>query len=83
MAHYRHYQALMAHWHSVLPPGRILDVRYEDVVTNLECQARRIIAHCGLDWDSRCVAFHQTERPVAVPRAAARGVGLCGRLQSR
>ena len=62
--YYRHYQALMAHWHRVLPPGRILDVRYEDVVADLEGQARRIIAHCGLDWDPRCLAFHQTVRPV-------------------
>ena len=68
--YYRHYQALMAHWHRVLPPGRILDVRYEDVVADLEGQARRIIAHCGLDWDPRCLAFHQTERPVLTASAA-------------
>ncbi len=68
--YYRHYQALMEHWHRVLPPGRILDVRYEDVVADLEGQARRIIAHCGLDWDARCLAFHQTERPVRTASAA-------------
>ena len=68
--YYRHYQALMAHWHRVLPPDRILDVRYEDVVADLEGQARRIIAHCGLDWDPRCLAFHQTERPVRTASAA-------------
>jgi tetratricopeptide (TPR) repeat protein len=62
--HYRQYQALMAHWHRVLPPGRILDVRYEDVVADLEGQARRILAHCGLDWDERCLSFHKTVRPV-------------------
>jgi tetratricopeptide (TPR) repeat protein len=67
--YYRRYQKLMAHWNQVLPQGRILDVRYEDVVANLESQARRIIAHCGLDWDDRCLAFHQTERPVPTPSA--------------
>ena len=46
--YYRHYECLMAHWHRVLPPGRILDVRYEDVVADLESQARRIVGHCGL-----------------------------------
>jgi tetratricopeptide (TPR) repeat protein len=66
---YRHYRALMAHWHRVLPPGRILDVRYEDVVDDLEGQARRIIAHCGLDWDARCLGFHRTERPVRTASA--------------
>jgi tetratricopeptide (TPR) repeat protein len=67
--YYRHYRALMAHWHGVLPAGRILDVRYEDVVADLEGQARRIIAHCGLDWNPRCLAFHQTERPVRTASA--------------
>ncbi len=68
--YYRHYQALMAHWHQVLPPGRILDIRYEDVVADLEGQARRIMEHCGLTWDPRCLAFHQTERLVVTASAA-------------
>ena len=62
--YYRRYQSLMQHWHRVLPPGRILDVHYEDVVADLEGQARRIIDHCGLDWDPRCLVFHKTDRPV-------------------
>jgi tetratricopeptide (TPR) repeat protein len=62
--YYRNYQALMAHWHNVLPPERILDVHYENVVADLEGQARRIIAYCGLNWDPCCLAFHQTQRPV-------------------
>ena len=57
--YYRRYEQLMAHWHRVLPAGRILDVRYEDVVADLESQARRIIAHCGLPWDRRCLPFHR------------------------
>jgi hypothetical protein len=31
--------------------------------------AQRIIAHYGLDWDERCLAFHQTERPVRTASA--------------
>ncbi len=62
--YYRRYERLMAHWRRVLPVGRILDVRYEDVVADLERQARRIIAHCGLPWDERCLSFHETDRPV-------------------
>jgi tetratricopeptide (TPR) repeat protein len=62
--YYVHYQNLMTHWHRVLPAGRILDVLYEDVVADLETQARRIVAHCGLEWDDRCLSFYKTERPV-------------------
>jgi tetratricopeptide (TPR) repeat protein len=61
---YRRYEKLMAHWHEVLPPGRILDVRYEDVVADLETQARRIVEYCGLEWDARCLDFHANARPV-------------------
>jgi Flp pilus assembly protein TadD len=67
--YYRRYEKLMAHWHRVLPAGRILDVRYENVVADLEREARRIIAYCGLPWDDRCLSFHQTDRPVRTASA--------------
>lgn len=67
--YYRHYRALMAHWHDVLPPGRIMDVHYEDLVTDLEAVARRMIAHCGLAWDARCLDFHRTQRPIRTASA--------------
>lgn len=62
--YYRAYERLMVHWRAVLPPEVLLEVRYEDVVDDLEGQARRAVAHCGLDWDDSCLAFHRTERPV-------------------
>ena len=62
--YYRAYEDLMAHWRDVLPAGAMLDVQYEDVVQDLESQARSILEYCGLDWDPRCLAFHRTERPV-------------------
>ena len=67
--YYRRYEQLMAHWRRVLPPRRMLDVRYEDVVADLEGQARRIIAYCGLPWDDRCLSFHETDRPVRTASA--------------
>ncbi len=67
--YYQRYERLMAHWRRVLPPGRILDVRYEDVVTDVEQQARRIIAYCGLPWTDRCLSFHETDRPVRTASA--------------
>jgi len=62
--YYRAYEALMEHWRSVLPPGVMLDVRYEDVVDDLEGQARRMVEHCGLEWEDACLAFHATKRTV-------------------
>jgi Flp pilus assembly protein TadD len=62
--YYRAYEKLMVHWATVLPPGRMLEVRYEELVGDVEGQARRIIAHCGLEWDARCLSFHTIDRPV-------------------
>jgi tetratricopeptide (TPR) repeat protein len=62
--YHRAYEALMEHWRSVLPPGRILEVEYEELVKDVDGQARRLVAHCGVDWDKRCLAFHETKRPV-------------------
>jgi tetratricopeptide (TPR) repeat protein len=67
--YYRAYSDLMEHWHKVLPQGTILDVQYEDVVADFEPQARRIIAYCGLEWDERCLAFHETKRPIRTASA--------------
>ena len=63
--HYRGYRQVMNHWRSILPPGAMLDVAYEDVVDNLEEQARRLIDFCGLPWDDRCLRFHETRRTIA------------------
>jgi tetratricopeptide (TPR) repeat protein len=62
--YYRAYEELMAHWRCVLPPGVMIDVRYEDVVSDLKAQARRMLAHCGLAWEDACLAFHETRRLV-------------------
>jgi tetratricopeptide (TPR) repeat protein len=67
--YYRRYEQLMGHWRRVLPTDRILDVCYEDVVADLEAQARRIIAYCGLPWDDGCLSFHKTARPIRTASA--------------
>jgi tetratricopeptide (TPR) repeat protein len=62
--YYRAYDTLMSHWRKVLPPEVMIEVHYEELVADLAGQARRLVAHCGLDWDPRCLDFHQTERAV-------------------
>jgi tetratricopeptide (TPR) repeat protein len=68
--HYRAYARLMAHWRRHLPTGAMLEVDYEDVVTDFEPQVRRILAFCGLDWDPACLDFHEHKRPVMTASAA-------------
>jgi tetratricopeptide (TPR) repeat protein len=62
--YYRAYQTLMEHWRRVLPAGVMIEVQYEEVVADVERQARQIVAYCGLEWDNACLAFHKTQRPI-------------------
>ncbi|MBV9522494.1 MAG: sulfotransferase, partial [Alphaproteobacteria bacterium] len=67
--YYRAYAELMEHWRQVLPTGVMIDIRYEDVVADLETQARRIVAHAGLEWDEACLAFDKNRRAVKTASA--------------
>ncbi len=72
---YRQYERIMAHWRDVLPVP-VLDVVYEDTVADSESTTRRILEFCGLDWEERTLAFHETDRPVrtASPDQARRPI---------
>jgi tetratricopeptide (TPR) repeat protein len=61
--YYRAYERLMEHWRRVLP-AQPLDVVYEELVTDPEPVIRRLVAFCGLPWDDRCLASHESRRPV-------------------
>jgi tetratricopeptide (TPR) repeat protein len=61
--YYRDYDRLMAHWRAVLPLP-LLEVAYEDLVADVESVSRRLVAFCGLEWDERCVRFHENQRLV-------------------
>jgi len=67
--YYRAYHELMAHWRSALPAGAMLDISYENVVDDLEGEARRLIDYCGLPWDDGCLSFHRTSRTVKTASA--------------
>lgn len=61
--YYLQYYRMMNHWNEVLP-AKVLDVHYEDVVEDLEVEARRILEHCGLPFADQCLQFHETDRAV-------------------
>ena len=68
--YYRAYDALMDHWQRVLPQGVMIEVKYEELVDDFEGNVRRLLAHCGLEWDERCLSFHQTTRRVSTASSA-------------
>ena len=67
--YYRAYQRLMDHWRNEIPASVLLEVDYEALVTDLAGQARRILGHCGLEWDAACLSFQATQRAVRTASA--------------
>ncbi len=66
--YYRCYLSLMDHWDEVLP-GKVLHLSYEQLVRDPETHIRRLLGHCGLDFEPECLAFHETKRPVRTASA--------------
>jgi tetratricopeptide (TPR) repeat protein len=60
------YQRIVAHWRQS-QAIEWLDIRYEDLVGDLETHARRLIDFVGLEWDPACLEFHSNKRVVRTP----------------
>jgi len=60
------YRAMMTHWHGMMP-GAIHDLSYETLVGGPEQTVRELLDFAGLDWDDRCLRFHETDRIVDTP----------------
>ena len=44
----------------------MMEVRYEDTVSDLQAVAGRILNHLGLEWDDRVLRFHEIARSRAI-----------------
>ena len=62
--YYRLYRRIMRHWREVLPQDFILDVQYEEMVSDPETQIRRLLAFCSLPFEEACMNFHEVKRTV-------------------
>jgi tetratricopeptide (TPR) repeat protein len=67
--YYVAYRKLLNHWRQVLP-GRMIEVAYEDVVEDLETEAKRLIAELGLEWEPGCLDFHENKAAAMTGSAA-------------
>lgn len=61
--HYMQHVRLMSHWKKVLP-GPLLEVQYEDLVSDPETNSRKLLEFCGLEWDPSCLEFYNKQRDV-------------------
>ena len=66
--YYVMFDRLMAHWQKMLP-GRILELRYEDLVADQQVVTQRMLDFCGLEWNDACLRFEANAAPVATASA--------------
>lgn len=62
------FQRLMSFWRQRFP-GRVHEVTYEWLVADQEANTRKMLAHCGLDWDPASLDFQNNTAAVATPSA--------------
>jgi len=64
--YYRHYHAYVRHMTAVMRDPRvaidIIEMRYEDTVTDQEAQTRRLLDFVGLEFHEDCLNFHRSQR---------------------
>lgn len=87
--HFVRYHRLMALWRKRFP-GRFLDVHYEEVVSDLDANARRILDYLQLPWEDACIEFHRQGAAVTTASAVqvrepahTRSVGRWQRYQQQ
>jgi tetratricopeptide (TPR) repeat protein len=62
------YASVMGFWQAMLPRMRnpSLEVRYEELVTDLPSAARRVLDFLGVAWDASVLQYHEHARTKAV-----------------
>ncbi len=67
IGHYINMQTrLMRHWQAHLPLP-VLELVYEELASDPEPAARRLVDFAGLEWDPGCLEFHRSGRGVQTP----------------
>lgn len=67
--YYIAYRRLMDHWRKTLP-DRIIDVTYENVVEDIEGEARSLLEHLELEWEPDVLRFHENKAAAMTGSAA-------------
>ena len=67
--HHARYWHLMNDWRERFG-HRFIDVAYEDIVTDVETSARRVIDFLGQPWEPACLDFHLQSTAVSTASAA-------------
>ena len=67
VTYFHAYSGITAHWRSVLPPERFIEVEYESLTAIPEFEIRRLVGACGLSWSDACLTPERNARLVKTP----------------
>jgi tetratricopeptide (TPR) repeat protein len=74
---YALYLGIIAHFRKVLP-GRVVDVRYEELIHRPEEVMRRVVDKIGdIQWDDSILSFHSSQRIVHTPSMSRKDYCCC------
>lgn len=62
--YYNNYLAMMDHWRDELKLP-MLEIDYEELVSDTESTVRKMLEFCELDFEQQCLASHKNKRIVA------------------
>lgn len=63
-AYYSEYLRIMEHWRKVIPQKVMLELRYENLVTEQETETARLLEFLDLEWEESCLHFYNVKRRV-------------------
>lgn len=61
--YFHSYVSLMDHWQKVLPI-QMHRLSYEKLVHDQHGESYKLLEHCGLAWEERCMEFYKSDSPV-------------------
>lgn len=68
--YYVRFDQMIRHFSETLPSDRFCEVHYENIVSDIDTEARRLLAFCDLPFEEQCLQFHQNAAPVATASSA-------------
>ena len=60
---YNFYFELIDFWKNILKDD-IYEIKYEDLIKNSNLEIKKLIDHCGLDWDENCLNHHKNKSAI-------------------
>jgi tetratricopeptide (TPR) repeat protein len=61
--YYFAYQGIMSHWKNTLDL-KIMDVKYEDLVSDMGQTVKNMIEYLDLEWDDNCMEYYKNKRTI-------------------